>query len=132
MTPVAAAWRGITAVDDLVAGYAPELRSWYGDQMAIAALLGNPEFPEGTSDVMDSEAGAVRYRLLPAADWNYSAPLDAHDAPQFAPAPDAGIVHFKGERKEFMLRYASEVLGLEIAEDAASPGGWRVTDPKLS
>jgi hypothetical protein len=122
----------LAAVDDLVAGYAPELRSWYGDQMAIAALLGNPEFPEGTSDVMDSEAGAVRYRLLPAADWNYSAPLDAHDAPQFAPAPDAGIVHFKGERKEFMLRYASEVLGLEIAEDAASPGGWRVTDPKLS
>jgi len=122
----------LAAIDDLVAGYAPEHRSWYGDQMALAALLGNPEFGHGTNDVMDREAGGVRYRLLPAEEWNYSAPLDANDKPVFAPAPDAGIVHFKGERKEYMLRYACEVLGLEIAEDAASPGGWRVTDPKLS
>jgi hypothetical protein len=122
----------LAAIDDLVAGYAPEHRSWYGDQMALAALLGNPEFGHGTNDVMDREAGGVRYRLLPAEEWNYSAPLDANDKPVFAPAPDAGIVHFKGERKEYMLRYACEVLGMEIAEDAASPGGWRVTDPKLS
>ena len=69
-------------------------------------------------------------RLLPAAEWNYSNPLDASDKPVFAPAPEAGIVHFKGERKALMLRYASEVLGLEITKDAASPGGWSVTDPE--
>lgn len=124
---VGAARDYLAAIDDLVAGYAPEYRSWYGDQMAIAALLGNPEFADGTSNVMDREAGGIRYRLLPAADWNYSAALDANDKPVFAPAPEVGIVHFKGERKELMLRYASEVLGLEIAEDAAGPGGWRVT-----
>lgn len=122
----------LASIDDLVAGYAPEHRSWYGDQMAIAALLGNPDFADGTGDVMNTEAGGIRYRLLPAAVWNYSAALDANDKPVFEANPDAGIVHFKGERKEFMLRYASEVLGLDVAIDAAGPGGWRVTDPEAS
>ena len=122
----------LAAIDDLVDGYAPEHRSWYGDQMAISALLGNPEFGDGTGNVMDRAAGGVRYRLLPAADWNYSAALDANDKPVFEANGGAGIVHFKGERKAFMLRYASEVLGLEIAEDATGPGGWRVTDPEAS
>ena len=120
----------LAAIDALVAGYPPEHQSWYGDQMAIAALLGDPEFPPGTDAAMDRKADGIRYRLLPAGEWNYSAALDADDKPVFAPATDAGIVHFKGERKALMLRYASEVLGFEIKEDAASPGGWSVTDPE--
>lgn len=120
----------LTRIDDLVAGYGDAHRSWYGDQRAIAALLGDPKFPPGTNHIMDRKADGIRYRFIPAADWNYSEPLDANDRPVFAPAPAAGIVHFKGERKGVMARYATEVLGLEIAEDAANPGAWRVTDPR--
>jgi hypothetical protein len=116
-------------IDSLVAGYAPEFQAWYGDQMAISALLGDPEYPPGTDWVMERQADGIRYRLLPAAEWNFALPLDASDQPVFAPATDAGIVHFKGERKAIMARYASDVLGLEIKEDAASPGGWSVKDP---
>ena len=67
----------LAAIDALVAGYPPEHQSWYGDQMAIAALLGDPEFAPCTDEVMDREANGIRYRLLPAAEWNYSADLDA-------------------------------------------------------
>jgi len=118
----------LARIDALVAGYGDLLQSWYGDQKAIAALLSDPEFPPGTEHIMDREADGIRYRFIPAVDWNYSEPLDENNRPVFAPAPSAGIVHFKGERKEVMVRYATEVLGLEIAEDEANPGVWRVTD----
>ena len=114
-------------IGELVAGYGPEQQSWYGDQMAISALLGDPDF-SAADGVIDRQAGGVRYRLLPAQDWNHSPPLDANDQPVFQAAPEAGIVHFKGERKELMARYGAEVLGLEIAEDPAAPGGWSVVD----
>ncbi|MEE2760097.1 MAG: hypothetical protein VYE18_01470 [Pseudomonadota bacterium] len=118
----------LARLDNLVAGYGDAYRSWYGDQRAIAALLNNPEFPPGTDHIIDREAVGIRYRFIPAADWNYSEPLDANHRPVFAPAPSAGIVHFKGERKGVMARYATEVLGLEITEDATNPGFWLVTD----
>ena len=115
-----------TMLDEHVATLGAEHQEWYGDQMALAEIVG----AGGVSNwrgVVDSETDGVRLRALPANDWNASLPLDSNDKAIFAALPDAGLVHFKGERKGLMLRYATEILALTAREDASVPGGWAVT-----
>jgi hypothetical protein len=112
-----------TRLDDYVADLEPEYQEWYGDQMALVDVVGNDDV-SGWRGVMDRETDDVRLRAYPAEDWNASLALDGANKPVFAPMPDAGLVHFKGDRKGLMLRYATEVLGITAREDAAAPGGW--------
>jgi hypothetical protein len=114
------------ALDDYVADLVPEYQEWYGDQMALADLIGIDDATDWRG-IVDRTAHDVRIRALPAAEWNASLLLDADNRPIFTAIPDAGLVHFKGERKGLMLRYATEVLGIEAREDASAPGGWLFT-----
>ena len=108
-----------------VAAAPPDQREWYGDQIALARLMGAPDVARWTG-VVDQATDGVRVRAWPADDWNASHALDGANKPVFAALPHAGLVHFKGERKGIMLRYATEVLGIPANEDAAQPGGWRI------
>jgi hypothetical protein len=121
--------RYFASVVEKVQGYAAEFQEWYGDQMAIAAMLGEPDFSAASPDIIDQEKAGVLYRLWPTVAWNYSLPLGADNKPIFKAAPDPGILHFKGERKGLMLRYAVEVLGFEASESSNAVGGWEIGDP---
>ncbi len=112
-----------------VQNYAPEYQEWYGDQMAIAAMLDDPDYSATSPAIIDQEKDGILYRLWPTALWNYSLPLDAKNKPVFATTSDPGILHFKGERKALMLRYAVEVLGFTAIENSAVAGGWEIKDP---
>ena len=111
-------------LDEFVAGLTPEYQEWYGDQMALAQIVGT-DSAASWRGIVDRETDGIRLRAFPADIWNASLILDADNKPIFAAMPDAGIVHFKGERKGLMLRYATEVLGIAAREDATAPGGWR-------
>ena len=117
------------SVSRLVEGYAPEFHEWYGDQMAIAEMLDDPDYSTASPEIIGQEKRDILYRLWPTALWNYSLPLDADNKPVFQAAPTPGILHFKGERKALMLRYAIDVLGYEAREDSNAVGGWQISDP---
>jgi hypothetical protein len=112
-----------------VESYAPEFQEWYGDQMAIAALLDDPDYSTASPAIIDQTKDEINYRLWPTEQWNYSLPLGDDNKPIFQEAPVPGILHFKGERKALMLRYAVEILGFEAVENSVVAGGWLISDP---
>jgi hypothetical protein len=118
--------RFFATLDEYVADLAPDHQEWYGDQMALADAVGTDDV-SGWQGAVDRAMNGMRLRAVPAVDWNASLALDADNKPLFAPMPGRGLVHFKGERKGLMLRYATEVLGIRAEEDASVPGGWRFT-----
>ena len=113
-------------LDETVTDLAPEYQEWYGDQMALVQAVGTGDVARWRG-VTDRTNDGINMRLFPATDWNASLALDADNKPIFAALPEAGLVHFKGERKGLMLRYATEVLGINAREDANAPGGWMFT-----
>jgi hypothetical protein len=113
-------------LDEYVATLGPEHQEWYGDQMGLAQAVGTDD-ASSWRGVVDRVNDGIAMRLFPAADWNASLALDADNKPIFTAMPDAGLVHFKGDRKGQMLRYATEVLGIGCREDASAPGGWAFT-----
>jgi hypothetical protein len=115
-----------TVLDDYVADLVPDHQEWYGDQMALADYVGVDDVSDWRG-VVDRTARGIRLRAFPADIWNASLALDDADRPVFARMADAGLVHFKGERKGLMLRYATEILGIRAHEDETVPGGWIFT-----
>ena len=89
-------------------------QQWYGDQKAMADVLGEYSYEKCYPNVFDKTYDKIRYRFWPVDIWNYSFPLDSKNKPIYSINREAGIIHFKGERKGFMARYASEVLGIEV------------------
>ena len=116
-------------VVERVKSYGPEFQEWYGDQMAIAALLDDPDYSEASPAVIDQTKDDLNYRLWPTEQRNYSLPLDAENKPIFMVAAEPGVLHFKGARKGLMLRYAVEILGFDAVEDASVAGGWKISGP---
>jgi len=110
-------------LDETVATLGAEHQEWYGDQMALAHAVGTDD-ASTWQGVVDRVNDGIALRLFPATEWNASLALDSDNNPIFAAMPAAGLVHFKGERKGLMLRYATEVLGIECREDSSAPGGW--------
>jgi hypothetical protein len=110
-------------LDETVVDLVPEYQEWYGDQIALMQAVGADDVSTWRG-VVDLENDGIALRLFPAEEWNASLALDAGNTPIFASMPEAGLVHFKGERKGLMLRYATEVLGIAAREDASAPGGW--------
>lgn len=110
-------------LDETVVDLVPEEQEWYGDQIALVQAVGVDDV-SAWRGVVDRENDGISLRLFPAAEWNASLALDTDNKPVFAALPEAGLVHFKGERKGLMLRYATEILGIAAREDARVPGGW--------
>lgn len=80
----------------------PERQRWYGNQLALADLLGQPN---GTHErrirwTLEDEGTPLSVCELPCATWNYSP-----DGPDEAIATK-GILHLKGNRKDLMKHYA--------------------------
>jgi len=84
----------------------PQHQAWYGNQLALAALVGS--HPE--SGERDSEARArwsltdtgtlLKVKQLPCEVWNYTPASDSENV------REKGLLHFKGNRKDWMAHYA--------------------------
>ena len=78
-------------------------RNWYGNQLALADLVGGVQ--EGTKPVRirwsDADAGTeIRVRMLPCETHNYTPEGEGEDV------TDKVVLHLKGKRKHLMAHYA--------------------------
>lgn len=78
-------------------------QDWYGNQLALADLLGAPRNEPWIARirwaVMD-EGTKLRVQPLPCEEWNFSPDSADQDV------SDKGILHMKGNRKDLMQHYA--------------------------
>ncbi len=118
-----AAYIALEHCDAIRARFPEGIRGWWGDQLAMAAVVDWNEFARRDSDRM-SIAGSV-VRFLPQRKYNLvmerTTPLSVPDRLQ------AYLVHFKGARKKHIWSYIEHVLKIEspaapaIAQHAAAP-----------
>jgi hypothetical protein len=98
---------------------APNLRDWYGNQVALASLAGpRPDSGERVDErripwALTDPWPTVKVRKLPCETWNYT-PADAEED-----ISARGALHFKGHSRPLMALYADR-LGLEWPVQAAA------------
>lgn len=81
----------------------PDNQDWYGNQLALASLLGQPRSEPWTARIrwtLSDEGSPLRVAALPCDVWNFSP--DSADAD----VADKGILHLKGNRKDLMQHFA--------------------------
>lgn len=82
---------------------APDRQAWYGNQLALADLLGAYRTEPWTARIrwtLADEGTALRVQPLPCNVWNYSPDSADEDVSGKA------ILHMKGGRKDLMQHYA--------------------------
>lgn len=97
---------------NVVAAFETDLRAWWGDQYALALLVGYRNFAErGAAQGTYIDTRTVRF--LPCNEYNYT--VDASRAVA-APEPrrlrDKFIVHFKGNRKSLQSEYVARLRAM--------------------
>jgi hypothetical protein len=97
----------------------PQLRDWYGNQVALAALAGpRPDEGERTDTraipwMLTEPSPSLTVRKIPCETWNYT-PADADED-----VTEKGALHFKGHSRPLMSLFATR-LGLEWPMEAAA------------
>jgi hypothetical protein len=81
-------------------GLAPDLRAWWGDQFALAAMVGYRQFGERTSEGI--RVNGVRVRFFPCETHNFT--LEAQHYPTTV-LKQKYFIHFKGNRKALQSQY---------------------------
>lgn len=82
-----------------------ENQDWYGNQLALASLLGQPRPEPWTAHIrwtLADEGSPLRVMSLPCETWNYSPNAPDEDV------SGKGILHMKGNRKDLMQHFAQE------------------------
>ncbi len=77
-----------------------DLRAWWGDQFALALMVGYREFAEKKTDAELVEG--IRIRFFPCDDYNFTMGAQGYPLSFFAPKY---FVHFKGNRKAAQAQY---------------------------
>lgn len=83
----------------------PDNQNWYGNQLALAALLGQPRSEAWTARIrwtLSDEGSPLRVMPLPCDTWNFSPNAPDEDV------SGKGILHMKGNRKDLMQHFARE------------------------
>jgi hypothetical protein len=81
----------------------PDNQNWYGNQLALASLLGQPRSEPWTARIrwtLADEGSPLRVMPLPCDTWNYSPNTPDEDV------SGKGILHMKGNRKDLMQHFA--------------------------
>jgi hypothetical protein len=84
----------------IAAAFPRDLRSWWGDQFALALMVGYRPFAERKTHA--ALVDGIRVRFFPCDDYNYT--IEARDYPTDFFAPKF-LVHFKGNRKVAQAAY---------------------------
>lgn len=85
---------------------AMKYQDWYGNQLALADLLGQPSQSSLTPRIRWSlnDAGTpIAVKCLPCETWNWSPDKDGEDI------TDKGVIHLKGNRKDLIDHYAQRI-----------------------
>lgn len=79
----------------------PERQAWYGNQLAIADLLGQPNRGKQRRIrwTFEDQGTPLSVCELPCSIWNYSPDVADEDV------SEKGILHFKGGRKDLIEHY---------------------------
>jgi len=79
----------------------PERQKWYGNQLALEQLLGQPNGGKERRIrwTLEDEGMPLTVEELPCSVWNYSPSTADEDV------SDKGILHFKGGRKDLIEAY---------------------------
>lgn len=83
----------------------PDNQNWYGNQLALASLLGQPRSEPWTARIrwtLSDEGSPLRVMPLPCDTWNFSPNSADEDV------SGKGILHMKGSRKDLMQHFAQE------------------------
>ncbi len=86
--------------------YPRDLRTWWGDQFALAALVGWRALAERQGDALCVDG--VRVRIFPCETHNYTIEPRMYGAVELA---SKHFIHFKGPRKEMMAAYLANLRG---------------------
>lgn len=81
----------------------PDNQNWYGNQLALASLLGQPRSEPWTARIrwaLSDEGSPLRVMPLPCDTWNFSPNSADEDV------SGKGILHMKGNRKDLMQHFA--------------------------
>jgi hypothetical protein len=83
----------------------PERQAWYGNQLALADLLGQPNGGKERRIrwTFEDQGTPLSVCELPCSVWNYSPDTANEDV------SGKGILHFKGERKDLIEHYAGRI-----------------------
>ncbi len=90
----------------IAALYPRDLRAWWGDQFALAALVGWRALAERQGDGLGVDG--VRVRIFPCETHNYTIEPRMYGAVELA---GKHFIHFKGSRKEMMAAYLMNLRG---------------------
>lgn len=90
------------ALDPAVAApFARDLRAWWGDQFALAALVGYREFAERVTSGITIDG--IRVRFFPCETHNFT--LEASQKYRTEELRQKIFIHFKGNRKALQAQY---------------------------
>jgi hypothetical protein len=86
---------------DVASLFPRDLRSWWGDQFAIAILAGFRECGERVTDGL--QVDGIKLRFLPCTEYNFT--LEAGVAYEPTDLARRYFLHFKGNRKSLQAQY---------------------------
>lgn len=100
---------------NVAAAFECDLRAWWGDQYALALLVGYRNFAErGAAQGTYVDARTVRF--LPCSRYNYTVEIDGAAAtPDPKRLRDKFVVHFKGNRKSLQSEYVAQLRAAKVA-----------------
>jgi hypothetical protein len=85
---------------DVAAAFPRDLRAWWGDQFALALMVGYRQFAERTTSGLRIDD--IRVRFFPCDEYNFT--IEARDYPPSF-FDSKYLVHFKGNRKVAQAAY---------------------------
>jgi hypothetical protein len=96
-----ACYEAFAASAPVASMYPRDLKSWWGDQFALALMVGYREYAERRGDTLSVDG--LRVRLFPCADYNFV----FEGATGYSPEElrRKFFIHFKGNRKAMQVAY---------------------------
>ena len=95
-----ACYRALAEAPAIAPRFPRDLRAWWGDQYALAALVGWRALGTRGSDTVSVDG--VRVRIFPCETHNHTVEAREYGAHELR---SKFFIHFKGARKELMARY---------------------------
>ena len=105
-----ACYEAFSAVPAVARPYARSLKAWWGDQFALALLVGYRAYAERTSDTLGVDG--LRVRLFPCSDYNFT--IEAGRNYSREELRSKRFIHFKGNRKAMQSQYLARMRAGEL------------------
>ncbi|MET1028083.1 MAG: hypothetical protein ABWY00_13010, partial [Dongiaceae bacterium] len=99
-----------TATPAITARFSKDLKAWWGDQFALAAVAGYREFGQRRTDGL--RVNGIELAYLPCDEFNVT--LEANANYSLDMLRQKYFVHFKGNRKGMLAKYVGLIQSGQI------------------